>query len=50
LNVVMDEIFQGASSNVDVSGMPGLSPAADSIAGERLRRRLPDLHVFELEP
>jgi hypothetical protein len=49
MRVVMDEIFKGASSAIDVSDMAG-PPAPDTVAGERLRRELPDLHVFELEP
>jgi len=51
LSVVMDEILKGATANIDVSDVAvGLLSAPEAIAGERLRRQLPDLHVFVLEP
>jgi hypothetical protein len=51
LNVRMDEIFKGASSELDVSdASAGILSTSESQAGERLRRQLPDLHVFVLEP
>jgi hypothetical protein len=51
LSVVMDEIFKGATAEIDVSDVAvGLLSAPESIAGERLRRQLPELHAFVLEP
>jgi len=51
LSVAMDEIFKGASASIDVSDVAiGLLATPESIAGERLRRDLPDRHVFVLEP
>jgi len=51
LSVAMDEIFKGASADIDVSDVAvGLLSTPESIAGERLRRDLPDRHVFVLEP
>jgi hypothetical protein len=50
MSVVMDEIFKGATSNIDVSDFAiGALSAPESVAGERLRRELPQLHVFVLE-
>ena len=47
----MDEIFKGATANIDVSDVAtGLLSAPESVAGERLRRGLAELHVFSLEP
>jgi methanobactin biosynthesis MbnP-like protein len=51
LSVVMEEIFKGATSNIDLGDVSsGLLSAPESQAGERLRRGLPELHVFVLEP
>ncbi len=53
LSVVMDEIFKGASADIDVSDVSvGLLSTPEAIAGERLRRELPELRafVFVLEP
>lgn len=51
LSVVMDEVFKGSTANIDVSDVAvGFLSTPESIAGERLRRDLPDLHVFVLEP
>jgi hypothetical protein len=41
-----DEIFRGATSSVDVSDTA--LPGAEVIAGERLRRAVPDLAIFTL--
>ncbi len=51
LKVVMDEVFQGATADIDVSDSAvGLLSTPESIAGERLRRQLSELQVFVLEP
>jgi len=51
LTVGMDEIFKGAASDIDVSDASvGFRSTPESVAGERLRRGLPELHVFELMP
>ncbi|MEI9952851.1 MAG: MbnP family protein [Pseudomonadota bacterium] len=51
LSVVMDEIFKGATADIDVSDViNGPLAGPDSEAGERLRRELPELHAFVLEP
>ena len=51
LTVSMDEIFSGASANIDVSDVAvGLLSSDEAIAGERLRRELPELHAFVLAP
>ncbi|MEI9941001.1 MAG: MbnP family protein [Pseudomonadota bacterium] len=51
LNVVMDEIFKGATSNIDVSDESvGFLATADAVAGLRLRHDWSELHVFVLEP
>jgi len=51
MSVVMDEIFKGATSNIDVSDVAiGLLSTPEAEAGERLRRELPALHAFVLEP
>ncbi|KYF82202.1 hypothetical protein BE11_13830 [Sorangium cellulosum] len=52
VRVVMDEVFGGATADVDLTGFvspPG--PVGDELlAGERLRRGLPDLTVFAFDP
>jgi hypothetical protein len=52
LRLVMDEVFKGAVTEVDLTGFvapPG--PVGDEIvAGERLRRSLPTLNVFVFGP
>jgi hypothetical protein len=51
LGVAMDQIFAGSTADIDVSDVAvGLLSTPESIAGERLRRRLPDLSVFVLDP
>jgi hypothetical protein len=51
LSVSMDEIFSGASADIDVSDFAvGIFSTPEAIAGERLRRDLPERHVFSLEP
>ncbi|HYQ43847.1 MAG TPA: MbnP family protein [Polyangiaceae bacterium] len=51
LSVVMDEVFKGATANIDVSDVAvGFLSTPEAVAGERLRRGLSDLHVFVLEP
>ncbi|WP_437718157.1 MbnP family protein [Sorangium sp. So ce448] len=52
VRVVMDEVFAGATADIDLTGFvapPG--PVGDELlAGERLRRGLPDLTVFAFGP
>ncbi|HEY3237560.1 MAG TPA: MbnP family protein [Polyangiaceae bacterium] len=49
--VVMDEIFKGATANLDVSDVTvGFLNTPETEAGERLRRELPTLNAFLLEP
>jgi len=51
LSVSMDEIFGGASADIDVSDVAvGLFSSPEAIAGERLRRELEKRHVFVLAP
>jgi len=51
LNLAVDEMFKGATAEIDVSDVAvGFLSTPESIAGERLRRKLSDLHVFVLEP
>jgi len=45
----MDDLFAAATSNLDVSDVT-LPPGAEVIAGERLRRSISGLSVFQLEP
>jgi hypothetical protein len=45
VQVSFDEIFRGASSTEDVSDVP--IPTPEVIAGERLRRAVPSLAIFE---
>lgn len=49
VRVSFDEIFSGASSSEDVSGMPGPFQTPEVIAGERLRRAVPTLDIFQLD-
>jgi len=47
LSMSIDELFKGATANVDVSDVAvGLLSGPESVAGERLRRGLPALQVF----
>ena len=47
----MDEIFKGATSDLDVSDVAvGLLSTPEAVAGERLRRQLSELQPFVLEP
>jgi hypothetical protein len=47
LSLSMDELFKGATANIDVSDVPvGIPSTPESVAGERLRRGLPGLHLF----
>jgi hypothetical protein len=48
VQVSFDEIFRGASSSEDVSNLPSLFQTPEAIAGERLRRAVPTLNVFQL--
>lgn len=51
LSLVMDEIFKGATADIDVSDVTvGFLNTPESEAGERLRRELPQLHAFVLGP
>jgi len=51
IRVAVDEIFKGATAEIDVSDVAvGFLSSPESIAGERLRRQLPELHVFVPEP
>ena len=50
LSVVMAEIFKGASAELDVSDVAvGVLSSPEAIAGERLRRQLPELQAFVLD-
>ncbi|MEO6601705.1 MAG: MbnP family protein [Polyangiaceae bacterium] len=47
LSMVMDEVFRGATSDVDLSDLsPLVPPSPEVLAGERLRRELPTLQAF----
>ncbi|WP_437746655.1 MbnP family protein [Sorangium sp. So ce1504] len=52
VRIVMDEVFGGATADVDMTGfVPPPGPVGDELlAGERLRRGLPDLTVFTFGP
>ncbi|KYF57465.1 hypothetical protein BE04_02020, partial [Sorangium cellulosum] len=52
VRVAMDEVFEGATADVDLTGFMGPpGPVGDELlAGERLRRSLPDLTVFAFDP
>jgi hypothetical protein len=51
LTMVMDEVFAGATADVDVSDRAvGLLSTPEAIAGERLRRELPGRQLFVLQP
>lgn len=51
LGVAMEQIFAGSTAEIDVSDVAvGLLSTPEAIAGERLRRKLPDLTVFALDP
>jgi hypothetical protein len=43
----MDEVFKGATAEVDLSGFTG-PPEERVRAGERLRLSMPGLQVFQL--
>jgi hypothetical protein len=49
LRVALDEIFEGALADVDLTDFVG-PPGEEVLAGERLRRSVPTLSVFSLEP
>ncbi len=49
LRVAVDEIFEGARADIDLADFVG-PPGEEVLAGERLRRSLPTLSVFSLEP
>jgi hypothetical protein len=49
LRVALDEIFEGALADVDLTDFVG-PPGDEVVAGERLRRSVPTLSVFSLEP
>jgi hypothetical protein len=46
--MAMDQVFKGASTNLDVSDIPFAAGAPESIAGERLRRTAAGLPLFGL--
>ena len=51
LNVALDELFKGATADIDVSDVAvGLLSTPAAVAGERLRRQLSALHVFVFAP
>ncbi|WP_193790786.1 MbnP family protein [Sorangium cellulosum] len=52
VRVVLDEVFAGATADIDLTGyVPPPGPVGDELyAGERLRRGLPDLTVFSFGP
>jgi hypothetical protein len=58
LRLDMDQVFKGATANVDVSGAPPAAPAGlsgaptgdETLAGERLRQTAPRLPIFVLDP
>ncbi|WP_437611545.1 MbnP family protein [Sorangium sp. So ce834] len=52
VRLVMDEVFEGATADVDLTGYIGPpGPVGDELlAGERLRRSLPALTVFAFDP
>ena len=51
VRVAVDQVFKGATADIDVSDIAvGLLSTPEAIAGERLRRELPELPVFELQP
>jgi hypothetical protein len=49
IRVAMDQIFKGATTEVDTTGFP-LPPEGHLLAGERLRRNAPGLQLFVFEP
>jgi hypothetical protein len=49
VRVAMDEIFEGALTDVDLTGFVG-PPGDEIIKGERLRRSLGELTVFSFKP
>jgi hypothetical protein len=49
LRVALDEIFEGALADIDLTDFVG-PPGEEVLAGERLRRSVPTLTVFSLEP
>ena len=49
VRVAMEEIFEGALADVDLTGYVG-SPEEEVIKGERLRRSLGELTVFSFDP
>jgi hypothetical protein len=52
LRIAMEEIFEGALANVDLTGFvpPHADPGEEIIRGEQLRRSLPSLMVFSFAP
>lgn len=51
LGLTMDKLFAGATADIDVSDVAvGILSTPESIAGERLRRELPTLSAFVLDP
>jgi hypothetical protein len=53
LRVALDEIFEGALTDVDLTDFapPGAGPPGDEVMlGERLRRSVPALTVFSFAP
>jgi hypothetical protein len=51
IRVAVDEIFKGATADIDVSDFPlPPSPQGEIESGERLRRSAPGLHLFSFGP
>ncbi len=49
VRLIMDQVFKGATTEVDLTGFIGL-PGVEVIAGERLRRNAPGLQLFVFAP
>jgi hypothetical protein len=49
LRVAVDEIFEGALADIDLTAFAG-PPGEEVLLGERLRRSVPSLTVFSFEP
>lgn len=45
VHFAMEEVFDGAMANVDLTGFFG-PPGEEVVAGERLRRSMPELNIF----
>jgi hypothetical protein len=49
MRFVLDEVFKGALTEVDLAGFVG-PPGEEVVLGERLRRSMAGLHLFAFEP